>query len=169
MHFSFEKHVPSQVFKGFSVENLETTPSNFISKFFFWDIIPNVRSVQFGLCCIRIFFFFFSFLSLLVFSLTATNDSQDSRDGRGNHSFSCFPLPPAHEHSFSSSRFLPLLFNQSICNYQTDSWWDFFSLEICILFPISLMQLSRSWHFKVTLWGFELILNYQPSITKRTP
>ena len=34
-NFSFEKHVPSQVFKGFSVENLETTPSNFISKFFF--------------------------------------------------------------------------------------------------------------------------------------
>ena len=63
LNFSFEKHVPSQVFKGFSVENLETTPSNFISKFFFWDIIPNVRSVQFGLCCIRIFFlsFFFFF------------------------------------------------------------------------------------------------------------
>ena len=35
LHFSFEKHVPSQVFKGFSVENLETTPSNFLSKFFF--------------------------------------------------------------------------------------------------------------------------------------
>ena len=35
LNFSFEKHVPSQVFKGFSVENLETTPSNFISKFFF--------------------------------------------------------------------------------------------------------------------------------------
>ena len=61
LNFSFEKHVPSQVFKGFSVENLETTPSNFISKFFFWDIIPNVRSVQFGLCCIRIFFLSFFF------------------------------------------------------------------------------------------------------------
>ena len=34
LHFAFEKHVPSQVFKDFSVENLETTPSNFISKFF---------------------------------------------------------------------------------------------------------------------------------------
>ena len=124
-------------------------------------------------CVVSVFFFFFfSFLSLLVFSLTATNDSQDSRDGRGNHSFSCFPLPPAHEHSFSSSRFLPLLFNQSICNYQTDSWWDFFSLETRILFPFSLVQLCRSywlWHFKVTLWGFELISNYHPSITIRKP
>ena len=26
LHFSFEKHVPSQVLKDFSVENLETTP-----------------------------------------------------------------------------------------------------------------------------------------------
>ena len=33
LHFSFEKHVPSQVMKGFSVENLETTPSTFLSKF----------------------------------------------------------------------------------------------------------------------------------------
>ena len=33
LHFSFEKHVPSQVLKGFSVENLETTGSTFLSKF----------------------------------------------------------------------------------------------------------------------------------------
>ena len=26
LHFSFEKHAPSQVLKDFSVENLETTP-----------------------------------------------------------------------------------------------------------------------------------------------
>ena len=26
LHFAFEKHVPCQVLKGFSVENLETTP-----------------------------------------------------------------------------------------------------------------------------------------------
>ena len=26
LHFSFEKHVPSEVLKDFSVENLETTP-----------------------------------------------------------------------------------------------------------------------------------------------
>ena len=34
-NFSFEKYVPSQVFKGFSMENLETTTNNFLSKFFF--------------------------------------------------------------------------------------------------------------------------------------
>ena len=116
------------------------------------------------------FFFFFFFLS--VFSLTNTSDSQDSWEGRGNHYFSCFPLPPAHEHWFSLSRFLPLLFNQSIYNYQTDSWWDLFFLEIYISFAYSLMQLSRSnwlWHFKVTLWGFVLVSNYHSSITKRTP
>ena len=33
LHFSFEKYVPSQVLKDFSVENLETTPSTFLSKF----------------------------------------------------------------------------------------------------------------------------------------
>ena len=34
LHFSFEKDVPYQVLKDFSVENLETTPSTFLSKFF---------------------------------------------------------------------------------------------------------------------------------------
>ena len=118
-----------------------------------------MRSVQFSFCSIRIFFlsFFFLlfFLFLLVFFLTGTNDSKDSREGRGNHYFSSIPLPPSHKHSFSSSRFLPLVFNQYICNYQTDSWWGLFSLESCILFAFSLMQLSRSyglWQFNVTLW-----------------
>ena len=32
-HSSFEKHVLSQVLKDFSVENLEATPSTFLSKF----------------------------------------------------------------------------------------------------------------------------------------
>ena len=66
LHFSFEKHVPSQVLKDFSVENLEST-----------------------------------------------------RTGEGIIIFLCFPLPPANEHSFNSSRFLPLIFTRSICNYQT--------------------------------------------------
>ena len=75
-----------------------------------------------------------------------------------------FPLPLAHEYSFSFSRFPPLLFNRSICNCQTDSWW-------VVLFGFSLTQLSRSYkvlHFKVILCGFELTSNYHPSITKRT-
>ena len=65
----------------------------------YWDSIftwPNVRSVQFGLCFTRIFFFLssFFFLFLLVFSLSDTNDSQDCRDGRGNHCFSFFHFYP---------------------------------------------------------------------------
>ena len=64
-----------------------------------------------------------------MFSLTDTNDSRDNRGGRGSHYFSCFLFPSAHEHSYSSSRFLPVLFSRSICNYQTDSWWDMFFLR----------------------------------------
>ena len=91
LHFSFEKHVPFQVLKDFSISLL-----------------------------------FLLFLS--VFPLTDTNDSQNSREWRGNHHFSCFSLPLAREYSFSLPRFLPLLLNRSICNYQTNSWWDLFSL-----------------------------------------
>ena len=35
LHFSFEKHVPSQVLKDFYFENQETTPRIFLSKFLF--------------------------------------------------------------------------------------------------------------------------------------
>ena len=75
-------------------------------------------------------------------------------DGWGNNYF-CFPLPPANEHSFHLSRFLPLIFTRSICNYQTDSWWDVFSLDICILFAFLWMQLNRSLTFQsdiVRIW-----------------
>ena len=122
-----------------------------------------MRSVQFGFSSVStriVFSFFLSslfFLFLLVFSLTDTNDSKGSRKGRGNYYFSCIPLPPAHKHSFSLSRFLPLVFNQSICNYQNDSWWDLFSLKICILFAFSLMQLK----FDNSKWYFEDLNSYQ--------
>ena len=165
--------------KDFSVENLESTPSTFLSTFSseiylsriinYWGIIFTLYLTwgAFILVCVLSASFFLSFfllffLFLSVFSLTDTNESKGSREGRGNHYFTCIPLPPAHRYSFSSLRFLSLVFNQSICNYQTDSWWDLLSLEICILFAFSSMQLSRSywlWQFKVTLWGFELISN----------
>ena len=96
-------------------------------------LLPKVSSVQFGLFYIRIFSFFF----LLGISLIDTNDSQDSRERRVNHYFSCFPLAPGYEYAFNSSRFLPLFFNRSICNYRTDNWWDLLSLEICILLGCS--------------------------------
>ena len=115
-------------------------------------IIPNVMSIQFDLRSIHLFFlsfFLLFFLFLSVFSLIDTNNSKDSKEGGGN-SYFCFPLPPAHKHSFSSSRLQPVLYNRSITRL---SWWDLFSLEICILFQFLLMQLSRSywlWQFKVT-------------------
>ena len=108
LHFSLETHISSY----FSAENLETTPSIFLSKFSseiylariinYWG--STARSVQLGLRSIcnfflSLFLFFSNFLS--VFSLTDTNNSQDSREGRGNHYFSFLPLPAAHEHSFS--------------------------------------------------------------------
>ena len=179
MHFSFEKHVPSQVLKDFSVENLETTPSIFLSKFLpeiylsriinYWGSIFTLYLSSGAFSLVFVLFVFFSFyLSFFLFFflyryfpwqiLTIQRIA-----GKGERIIIlCFPLPPAHEHSFSSSKFLPLLFNRTIGNYQTDSWWGLLSLEICILFAFSLMQLSWSywlWQFKVTLWGFELISN----------
>ena len=146
-----------------------------MGKYFY--IITNARSIQVGLCSVRTFFlsFFLPFFSFSIgIFLERTNDSQDNREGKENPYFSCFLLPPADKHSLSSARFLPLLFNRSIFNYQIDSWWDLFSLVICILFAFSLMQLSRMqlmsmryWHYKLTLWGFELISNYRPSITRQ--
>ena len=123
-------------------------------------------------CVVFVLFFFLSFFFFFFFywyipwqTLTI---HMIAEMGQGIIVFLVF-----HFHALiSSSRFLPFLFNQSICNYQTDSCWHFFSLEICILFLLLLMQLSRSywlWHFKVTLWRFELISNHHPSVTKRMP
>ena len=47
--FFLEKHVPSQVFKDFSVENLKTTPSISLSKF-------RVRSIYLELLIIGVVF-----------------------------------------------------------------------------------------------------------------
>ena len=72
-HFSFEKHVLSQVLKDFSAEILETTPRSIYLELLIigvvFNIIHNVRSVQFGLFPIRIFFLsvFLSFFLLFFF------------------------------------------------------------------------------------------------------
>ena len=47
-HFSFEKHVPSQVFKDFPVENLETTPINFHVKLFSEIYLGLVKNLTFS-------------------------------------------------------------------------------------------------------------------------
>ena len=132
--FYWEKH--ERFLKNFSVENLETTPSTFLSKFYFENHLSRIINYwgsiftlyltwgEFSLVwSLFVFFFFLSFffflLFLSVFSLTETNDSHKR-----------FPLPPAHELSFSSSEFLPPLFSRPVYNCQTDSWYDLFSLEI---------------------------------------
>ena len=72
-------------------------------------------------------------------------------------------IPPANEHSFNSSRFLQLIFTQSICNYQTESWWDLFSLDICFLFAFLWMQLSRSYWHSEDLSSYQIITLLLPS------
>ena len=89
LHFSFEKHALSQFLKDFSVENLETTPNTFISKFsceIYLSRIINYCGIIFtwywtwgalSLVCVLSVFFFLSsfFLFLSVFFLTNTTDS----------------------------------------------------------------------------------------------
>ena len=133
LHFPFKKHVPSQVLIDLSVENLETAPGTFLSKVSskiyllhfinYWSsiFILYLRWRAFNLVFIlsALFFFLSSFLFFFCrySCFLDTKYSQDSREGRGNQLFSCFLITPAHEHSFSSSRFVSLLFNRSICNY----------------------------------------------------
>ena len=76
LHFSFEKYAPSQVLKDFSVENLETTPSTFHSKFSseirlsriinYWGSIFTLYLTwgAFSLVCVLSVFFFLSFVLL---------------------------------------------------------------------------------------------------------
>ena len=132
LHFSFEKHVLPQVFKDFSVENLETIPSNFLSisfsEIYFSLIIIYGGSIftlhltwgAFSLVCVVfVFFLFFSFFFFFIywyFRWETLTIHRIAWMGEGSIVFLFFPLPPAHEHSFSSSRFLQPLFNQSICN-----------------------------------------------------
>ena len=81
--------------------------------------------------------------------------------GTGNNYCTCSPLSPANEYSFNSSRCLPLIFTRSLCNYQADSWWDMFFLEICILFSLLWMKLSRVTDFDISKWHCEELSSYQ--------
>ena len=92
----------------------------FLSRFInYWDniLILYITWGAFSLFCfLSVFSFFPVFLS--VFSLTDTNDSKDRKFRERESLFFSFST------SFDSLRFLPLIFTRSICNYQTDSWWD---------------------------------------------
>ena len=126
-----------------------------------FSIIHNVRSVHFGLCSIRISFFL-SFFLLFFFFYRYVPWQTLTILKKGNNYF-CFPIPPANEHSFNSSRFLQLIFTQCICNYQTESWWDLFSLDICFLFAFLWMQLSRSYWHSEDLNSYQIITLLLPS------
>ena len=105
LNFVFEKYIPSQVLKDFSVENLETTSSTFLSKFssgiylsqisnYWGSIFTSYLTLgMFSLVCALsgfFSFFLFFFFFLLLFALFT------------------------YIHGRSSSRFVPLLFNRSI-------------------------------------------------------
>ena len=87
LHFAFEKHVPSQFLKDFSVENLETTSSTSLSKFSCEIYLSRVinycgiiftlswRWGEFSLVYVISVFFSSFFLFLLLFSLIDTKDS----------------------------------------------------------------------------------------------
>ena len=77
LHFSFDNHVLYHFLKGFSVENLEITPSTFLSKIFCeiclsWITLYWTWGAFSLVCVLSVFFFrtFFFFLFLSVFSLT---------------------------------------------------------------------------------------------------
>ena len=73
LHFSFEKHVHFQVLKDFSVENLQTNPCPFLSKFSceiylsriinYWGSIFKLYCETFSLVCVLTVSFFLSFFS----------------------------------------------------------------------------------------------------------
>ena len=62
LHFSFDNHVLSQFLKGFSVENLEITPSTFLSKIFCEICLSWITLYwtwgAFSLVCVLSVFFF---------------------------------------------------------------------------------------------------------------
>ena len=116
----------------------------------------------FSLVCVLSVFFFslLFFFFCLYFPWQILTIHRIAGNGEGHHQLTNIQLVYRD------------LYHFFLLDYQTDSWWDLFSLEISILFAFLLMQFSRSywlWHFKVTLWGLELISNYHPSITQWRP
>ena len=71
-------------------------------------IITNVRSVQFGLVSFFFFYCYSPWKTLTIHKIAGK--------GEGILIFLVFHFLPAHENSFSSSRFLPLLLNFCLIN-----------------------------------------------------
>ena len=125
-------------------------------------------------CVISVFFFFLSFCFFFFFYLyfpwqTLTiHKTAETEKVSLLLFFYFYQLTNIH---LVVRDFYHFFFLDLFCNHQSNSWWDMFYWQICILFAFSLIQLSRSYwlsYFKVTLWESELISNYHPSITKQT-
>ena len=112
-------------------------------------------------CVLSVFSFFLSFFSFFYwyFSWQKLTVYKIGGTGKGIIIFLVFHFHPVTNIHLINRYFWHLV-TRSICNYQTDSWWDLFSLDVCILFAFIRMQLSRS-YFKVTSWVFDLLSNYQ--------
>ena len=87
LQFSFEKHELSQVLQDFSVENLQTTSSTFLSKFLisnYWGSIFHCTYREESLACFVFYPYFFPYFFFVCFSIDVLlNDSYDSRKGGG--------------------------------------------------------------------------------------
>ena len=112
MHFSFEKHVRPQVLKDFSIENLETTPSTFLSNFFseiylyqitsYWGSVFTLYLTwgAFSLVCVlsvlflSFFFFFFFFFFYRYFSWKTLTIHRIAVKGEGIVIFLVFHFHP---------------------------------------------------------------------------
>ena len=118
----------------------------------------SVKSVfklgAFSLVCVL------SVLSLSSFSIRNFFNKHDSQIGGNGEWVIIFLVFHFHllTNAFNSSRFLARLSNRCIYNYWTDSCWDLFSLEVCILFGFLLMQLSRSYWLSLSSYQSITIL-----------
>ena len=85
--------------------------------------------------CVSVFSFFFFFIFYQYFPWQTLTIQRRPGKGEGIIIFSCFLLPPANEHSFSSSKFQPLL--------------HFFLLNLFVIIRRQLMTLVllRDLHF----------------------
>ena len=137
LHFSFEKNVPFQVLKDFSVENLETTLSTLLSKFsskIYLSRIINYRGSIFALyltwgafslvCVLSAFFFFILFFFFLFFYLHFPWQTLTIHKMAGKREgiiiflvFHFYQLTNIHS---VDRNFYHFFFIDHFCNYQSD-------------------------------------------------
>ena len=120
LHFSFEKHLPFKFWEISLLKIYKVLPALFSQRFLeiylsrvinYWGSIFTLSLTWGAFSFFFLSSFFFLFLS--IFSWQTLTIHWIARNGEEIIIF-----------LVSSSRFLPFLFNWSVCNYQIDSWWD---------------------------------------------